>query len=160
MADNLTMRHRPRLAVTFTIALLILSTIVFAVAFSATSLSESALSPAIDAQSYATEVAAALADALASEGETLIEVFQCSICHVMGEGRVAPSFTGMADRAEARRQPLSAAQYLYESIVSPGAYLVEGYANAMPGNFADRLTQTEIGHIIAYLLSISGGVSD
>jgi len=159
VADSGSTGQHPRIAVSFTLALLIVFTIVFAVAFVVTSTPESSTSSSIVAQSYATEVAAALSDASVSEGETLIEAFQCSICHVMGEGRVAPSFTGMADRAETRRQPLSAAQYLYESIVSPSAFLAEGYANAMPANFGDRLTQAEIGHIIAYLLSISGSVS-
>ena len=141
------------MAVTLSVALLIIVTIVFAVAFVASSTPESTNSPAIDAQSYATDVAAALAGASASVGEALIEAFQCSVCHVSGEGRVAPSFAGIATPAATRRRPLSPAQYLYESIVSPGAYLVEGYANSMPANFADRLTLAQIGHIIAYLLS-------
>jgi len=86
-------------------------------------------------------------------GEALLETYQCSICHIQGAGRVAPSFVGIGERAARRRPPLSAAQYLYESIVSPGAYLVDGFTNAMPANFARRLTKAEIGHIIAYLLS-------
>lgn len=147
------MRLSQRTAFAFTVALLIIVTVVFAGAFVASSTSKSTNSPAIDAQSYATDVAAALAGASVKEGEALIEAFQCSACHVSGEGRVAPSFTGIAAAAATRRRPLSTAQYLYESIVSPGAYLVDGYANSMPANFADRLTQAEIGHIIAYLLS-------
>jgi len=141
------------MAVTLAIALLIIVTIVFAVAFVATSTPESTSSPAIDAQSYATEVAAALEGSSASEGEALIEALHCSACHVSGEGRVAPLFIGLDERAATRRPPLSPAQYLYESIVLPGAYLADGYANSMPANFADRLTQAEIGHIIAFLLS-------
>ena len=76
----------------------------------------------------------------------------------VGGGPRRASFVGVADRAATRRPPLTAAQYLYESIISPGAYLVEGYANAMPANFAGRLTQAEIGRIIAYLLSTPGGI--
>ncbi len=144
--------------VALTAALLIIVGIVFAVAFVATSTPEATTSSSIDPQSYATEVAAVLIGASVSEGEALIEANKCGVCHVSGEGRVAPSFVGVADRAVTRRPPLTAAQYLYESIISPGAYLVEGYANAMPANFADRLTQAEIGHIIAYLLSTPGGI--
>ena len=151
MADHLSTRQSARLAVKSAIALLILVTIVFAVAFVATSLPESAPTPAINAQTYATEVANALDGASESEGEALIETLQCSICHVSGADRVAPSFTGIGEKAAARRPPLSAAQYLYESIVAPGSYLVEGYANAMPANYTDRLTQAEIGHLIAHL---------
>ena len=160
MADKASTRPGPRPAVTLAIALLILVAIVFAVAFAATSLYESAPSPVVDAGSYATEVAAALAGASASEGAALVEAFQCSACHILGDGRVAPRFPGLADRAAARRPPLSAAQYLYESIVLPGVYLVAGYADAMPANFADRLSQAQIGHIIAYLLSSTGGAND
>ncbi len=143
------------MVVMLAVALLITVTIVFAVAFIATSAPESTTSLAINAQSFATEVAAALNGASVSEGKALIEAFQCSICHVTGADRVAPTFVGITGRASTRRPPLTAAQYLYESIVSPGAFLVEGYANAMPGNFADRLTPAEIGHIIAYLFSTS-----
>ena len=143
------------MVVMLAVALLIIVTIVFAVAFIATSAPESTTSLAINAQSFAAEVAAALNGASVSEGKALIEAVQCSICHVTGADRVAPTFVGIAGRAERRRPPLTAAQYIYESIISPGAFLVEGYANAMPGNFADRLTPAEIGHIIAYLFSTS-----
>ena len=147
------MRHGQRIAFAFTSALLIIVSSVFGVAFVASSRPEAPASPIIDAQSYAADVAAALAGASAAEGAALIEAFQCSACHIAGADRVAPTFAGIAALAATRRPPLSAAQYLYESIVTPSAVLVEGYANAMPANFADRLTQAEIGHIIAYLLA-------
>ena len=134
-------------------ALLVLVTLAFAAAFAAASLPDSAPRSAITALSYATEVAGALDGASAAEGKLLIETFQCSICHISGAGRVAPSISGIAEQARTRRPPLSAAQYLYESIVSPGAFLVGDYANAMPANFAERLTESQTGHIIAYLLS-------
>lgn len=159
MAGNMSTRQGPRLAVAMAIALLVLVTIVFAAAFAAASLPATAPTPANNAQTAATDVAAALEGASATEGERLIESFQCSICHLRGEGRVAPSFSGIAERAATRRPPMSAAQYLHESIVSPGAYLVAGYANAMPANFSRRLTQAQIGHIISFLLSTPAGES-
>ncbi len=103
----------------------------------------------------ATHVALALQDASATRGGALIVEYACSVCHIAGGGRVAPPFAGLADRAASRRPHLSAGQYLFESIVQPGDYLVAGYANAMPGNYAKRLSQAEIGHIIAYLLTLS-----
>ena len=103
----------------------------------------------------ATHVALALQDASATRGEALIVEYACSVCHIAGGDRVAPPFAGIADRAASRRPHLSADQYLFESIVQPGDYLVAGYANAMPGNFANRLSQADIGHIIAYLLTLS-----
>ena len=157
MADAGSTRQSPQMEVALTAALLIIVGIVFAVAFVATSTPDATTSSSIDTQSYATEAAAVLVGASASEGEALIEANQCGACHVSGAGRVAPTFVGVADRALTRQPPMTAVQYLYESIVAPGAYLVEGYANAMPANFAGRLTQAEIGHIIAYLLSTPGG---
>lgn len=153
MAGSASGRLGPRLALALAVALLLLVAVAFALAFAAASLPESAPTPAADIPSVATEAAAALDGASARAGEALIESYQCSICHIAGAGRVAPSFTGIGERAAERRPQMSAAQYLYESIVWPGAYLVDGFANAMPANFARRMTRAEIGHIIAYLLS-------
>ena len=122
------------------------------------SISSPAPSPreADDPSAYEAQVALALRDASASKGEELVETFACNICHVKAGGHVAPEFAGIAERAGKRRAPLPAADYLYESIVNPGAFLADGYSNSMPANFAARLTAQDIGHIIAYLLSLSG----
>lgn len=153
MAGSASSQQGPRLALALAVALLLLVAAAFAFAFTAASLPESAPMLAADIPSAATEAAAALDAASSLAGEALIESYQCSICHIQGAGRVAPSFIGIGERAAKRRPQMTAAQYLYESIVSPGVYLVDGYANAMPANFARRLTQAEIAHIIAYLLS-------
>ena len=112
--------------------------------------------PATDlpAREYATLDARALEFASAQRGAKLIVEYACSACHVAGEGRVAPLFAGIAGRAAGRRTGLSASEYLRESIVSPGAHLVEGYANAMPGNFGERLSGAEVADIVAYLLTL------
>lgn len=153
MAETVSGAQPAKMALAITVALLILFTLVFLGAFVATNVASSTRSPAVVAQQYAPEVAIALGSASAAEGEVLIEAFQCSICHILGDKRVAPRFEGIAERAGNRRAHLGAPQYLFESIVHPGAYLVEGYANAMPGNYADRLSKEEIGHIIVYLLT-------
>ena len=113
--------------------------------------------PATDspAREYATLDARALETASAQRGAELIVEYACSACHVAGEGRVAPLFAGIAGRASSRRSNLSASEYLRESIVSPGAYLVEGYANAMPGNYGERLSDAQIADIVAFLLTLS-----
>ena len=153
MAETCSGAQPNKMALAITVALLILVTLVFLGAFVATNRASITPSPAAVAQEFAPDISIALGSASAAEGEELIEAFQCSICHILGDKRVAPRFTGIAERAEARRPPLSAQQYLYESIVHPGAFLVEGYTNAMPGNYADRLSNEEIGHIIAFLLT-------
>ncbi len=153
MAESDSNAQGPRLAVFITIALLFLITALFAAAIVAANAAGSLRPQSVDAEAYATEVAAAIEGASAAEGEALIEAFQCGVCHVLGNERVAPRFEGIAIRAGERRAPLPSPEYLYESIVSPGAYLVEGYANAMPANFAERMSPEQVGQIIAYLLT-------
>jgi len=69
---------------------------------------------------------------------------------------------GIGDRAASRigqadytGQAATAEQYLLESIVSPGAHVVEGYAaGIMPANYGARITPQEAADMIAYLLSL------
>jgi mono/diheme cytochrome c family protein len=44
-------------------------------------------------------------------------------------------------------------QYLVESIVNPGHYIVPGYSNAMPADFGQRLDIQMLADIIAYIKS-------
>jgi hypothetical protein len=49
----------------------------------------------------------------------------------------------------------TAEDYLYESILDPNKFLVEGYnPGAMQQNFASVLTSEEITHVLAYLLTL------
>ena len=141
-------------AVVIAAGMLLVVSIALVIAF--ISVSSPAPSPgdADEPSAYGTQVALALDDASATIGEELIETYACSVCHIKAGGRVAPEFAGIAERAANRRPTLSAAEYVYESIVNPGAYLVDGYSNSMPANFAARLTPQEIEHIIAYLLTL------
>jgi cytochrome c len=111
----------------------------------------------VDGDSYADEVAAALNGADAAIGKKLISETDCAACHLTGQGRAAPLFVGLASAAEKRRPPLSAEQYLYEAIVLPAAHLVDGYANAMPNDYHQRLSSQDIGHMIVYLLTLTDG---
>lgn len=47
----------------------------------------------------------------------------------------------------------TAEQYIVESIVNPGAYLVPGYGNAMPADFGQRIDIQMLADIIAYIKS-------
>ena len=113
----------------------------------------------ITAQTYAEEVAAALTDADSDIGGDLVYELECNLCHLRGDGSQSPLFFDLADVASERRPPLSAEQYLYEAILYPAVHLVEGYSNSMPSNYQDRLSQQEVGHIIAYLLGFTEGVT-
>jgi cytochrome c551/c552 len=108
----------------------------------------------VSENSYREQVTALLADADPVRGEALLTTYGCVACHREGvEDGVAPSFVGIADRAAERRPPLPASAYLYQSISNPSAYMVEGYANLMPQNFEERMSDEEMGDIIAFLLS-------
>lgn len=105
-------------------------------------------------ESYETRVSELLANADPVRGETLLTTYTCVACHRLGaENGVAPSFVGLAERAAERRPPLSAAAYIYQSIVEPATYLVDGYGAAMPQNFEARMSDEDLGDIIAYLLT-------
>ncbi|MCS7072260.1 MAG: cytochrome c [Anaerolinea sp.] len=96
-----------------------------------------------------------------ANGETLTVTYGCAACHVTGVAHgLAPAFTGVADVAAMRNPPLSAAEYLYQSIVHPTAYLVEGYANSMPQDFASRMSEQDLADVLAYLLEQRTDVSE
>jgi mono/diheme cytochrome c family protein len=85
----------------------------------------------------------------------------CETCHKIGEkGMRAPDLGGVGSRAATRKPGTPAKQYLLESLVSPGAYLVEGYPNIMPQ--VDRppitLNRSEVWAMVAYLQSLGGTV--
>lgn len=108
----------------------------------------------LSAETYANRVAALLADASPERGAQLVEQHLCTACHREGAvSNIAPAFVGVGERAATRRPPLSAPAYIYESITNPLAYIVEGFSPVMPQDFPARLSDQELGDIIAYLLT-------
>jgi mono/diheme cytochrome c family protein len=83
----------------------------------------------------------------AGNGETLFNANGCSGCHSTGEAAlVGPGLGGISDRVDA--------DYIQESIVDPGAVVVDGFANIMPSGFGDSLYESEITDIVAYLSTL------
>ena len=146
----------PRWPVYLVLVLLVLVTIVFVVMFTAASVQDDASSAdSSPSENYAERAAALLDGADPTRGEQLISQFDCAACHVLAAGAsIAPPFEGVAVRAAERRPGLSAEEYIYESIVHPTAYVVEDYAGSMPQNYAQRLTDAQLGDIMAYLLTL------
>jgi cytochrome c2 len=105
-----------------------------------------------------------LASADWSNGKQLFNTFQpaagiaCATCHRVDtdERLVGPGLLNVGIRAQARVAGLSAVEYLHQSIVSPSAYVVEGYADLMPKNWAQVFSENQITDLIAYLLSLEG----
>lgn len=105
------------------------------------------------AQSYRGRVDALLAMAQPENAETVISKYSCNACHREGQGVIAPLFDGLAARAADRRPPMPADAYIYEAIVFPGAFVVEGYNDLMPPDFGTRMTDQELADVLAYLLT-------
>ncbi|MFQ5847026.1 MAG: c-type cytochrome [Candidatus Methylomirabilales bacterium] len=103
---------------------------------------------------------------------------KCYTCHAVGSRGNAirapnqgdPGPLGLAigaraverakERTTATGKPYSATDYLVESLLEPGAYVVEGYKNEMPNPLRPpiRLTPDAIRAVIAYLQSLGGTV--
>ncbi len=85
----------------------------------------------------------------------------CEICHRIGQpGTRAPDLAGIGARAAKRKPGTSAKAYIIESLLDPGAYVVEGYPNIMPK--VDRppigLNRSELWALVAFLESQGGTV--
>ncbi len=141
------------LPVYLVIGFLIVFAVIFIYAF--TSLQPTETTPApITADSYQDRVVSLLANAHPDDAEAAVEKYGCIACHRVGAANgVAPSWVGIAERAATRNPPLTAAAYIYQSITDPGAYVVDGYPDVMPKDFATRISDQELGDIIAYLLT-------
>ena len=93
----------------------------------------------------------------AASGESLYDVkFGCTSCH--RNAASAPDTIGTWTRvttmrlAEAQFAGYTAERYVVESIVQPGAYVVDGYSSGvMPANFGSEMTDQQLADIVAYL---------
>ncbi|MBI1894306.1 MAG: c-type cytochrome [Candidatus Rokubacteria bacterium] len=103
---------------------------------------------------------------------------KCSTCHAVGsrgasirgpnQGESGPLGMPIGARAEERAReraratgkPFTASDYLVESLVDPGAFVVQGYKNEMPNPMRPpiRLTLEEVKAVVLYLQSLGGNV--
>jgi putative heme-binding domain-containing protein len=103
---------------------------------------------------------------------------KCSTCHAVGsrggairgpnQGEAGPlglpigirAAERARERAQATGKPYTATDYLVESLVDPGAYVVQGFKNEMPDPLRPpiRLSADEVRAVIAYLQSLGGRV--
>jgi mono/diheme cytochrome c family protein len=85
----------------------------------------------------------------------------CEICHRIGQkGTRAPDLGGVGARAGKTKPGMSAKPYIIESLLNPGAHVVEGYPNIMPA--VDKppiaLNRSEVWALAAFLESLGGSV--
>lgn len=155
MSDSSKTLRRPRPKAALAVVALVLIAFVLLIAYVLVENSSGGPSETLSEDSYAAELALAMEGADADIGAGLINEYECYTCHVLGDGSQSPLFDGIGKFASERRPPLSATQYLYEATVYPGAFIVEGYSDSMPNNYDERLSEQEVGHIIAYLLTLT-----
>jgi len=84
----------------------------------------------------------------------------CSGCHAGGAAAPATEEQWRLVNEERLAEPqfadYTAEQYIVESIVNPGAYVVDGYAaGAMPATFGNQMSVQDIADVIAYVRSYS-----
>ena len=98
--------------------------------------------------------------AQAKTGEQIFTAAGCAGCHTFGpagsNGTIGPSLDELKTQAGNIEPGKSAEEYVRESIEDPGAFLVQGYPNAMPP-FKGRLTDAQIQALVDYLLQTGGG---
>src|SRR5204862_3893982 len=85
----------------------------------------------------------------------------CEICHRIGQkGTRAPDLAGVGSRAAKTKPGMSAKAYIIESLLTPTAYIVEGYPPIMPA--VDKppigLNRSELWALTAFLESLGGTV--
>ncbi len=102
--------------------------------------------------------AAAADDEVSAEmGERLIVQQGCQACHSLdGSPGVGPTFTGLYESEVTfvdGTSTIADEEYLYESIVDPGARITEGYDNVMPP-YA-HLSESEIQSLVEFIKSLA-----
>jgi cytochrome c oxidase subunit 2 len=93
-------------------------------------------------------------------GQQYAQQYGCLACHsVDGSTLVGPSWKGVYGSQETLTDGSTITvndDYLHESIVNPGAKIVQGFPpGVMPANFADQLSEDQILDIIAFIKSLS-----
>lgn len=145
---------RSRLPIIISVTLLLLISALFVYEFVVASVVKpDDEATVLTASTYVERVTPLLASGDPVRGEQLVtHTYECHVCHVAQAGQIAPGYEGLGERAATQHPPLTAAAYLYEAIVYPTAYVVEGYSAAMPANYANRLSDQDLGDVLAYLL--------
>jgi hypothetical protein len=85
--------------------------------------------------------------------------YSCASCHLVNSENtlIGPGLLNISVHGAGHVEGLSAAEYIYESIVDPGAYVVPNFPdNLMPRNWHEVYNDEQIYAIVAYLLTLNG----
>ena len=82
----------------------------------------------------------------------------CCTCHQTVSDQVSfslgPNLAGVGRRAGMRVERLTAEEYLRQSMLKPGRYIVPGYRNMMYPDYDVYFTEQDVHDLIAYLLTL------
>jgi mono/diheme cytochrome c family protein len=98
---------------------------------------------------------------LVAAGEKIFrEKGQCTTCHGIGRAGRGPDLAGVGARAGTRKPGTKASAYLVESLLTPSAYVVEGFPNIMPNVSKPPigLNRSELWAVASFLESLGGTV--
>jgi cytochrome c oxidase subunit 2 len=94
----------------------------------------------------------------AEGGQQLVQQYGCTGCHSLdGSALVGPTFQGLFGARIAFEDGTAAIAdeaYIQNSILNPGDQIVQGFANVMPGNYGEQITEEEIAAIVAFIQSL------
>jgi mono/diheme cytochrome c family protein len=97
--------------------------------------------------------------AQAKTGDQIFTAAGCAGCHTFGPakstGTIGPDLNELKTEAAKMEKGKSAEAYIRESLEDPGAFVVEGYPNAMPA-FKGKLTDAQIKALVDFLLQKGG----
>jgi mono/diheme cytochrome c family protein len=100
-------------------------------------------------------------DQLVAAGDKIFhEKGQCTTCHGIGRAGRGPDLAGVGARAGTRKPGMKPAAYLVESLLTPSAYVVEGFPNIMPNVSKPPigLNRSELWAVVSFLQSQGGTV--
>lgn len=81
----------------------------------------------------------------------------CITCHSLEEGvtLIGPSLAGIGSRAGSTVEGQTVDEYLRDAIIKPDDHVVDGFvAGVMPEQIAKELSDDELNHIVAYLMTL------
>jgi len=91
-----------------------------------------------------------------ARGRQVYRQLGCPSCHepnLLGQ-RIGPPLDHIGTVAATRRPGLSAQEYIRQSVLDPGAYVVPGYQDSMPRDLGRDLSPTDLDALVAYLSSL------
>ena len=99
---------------------------------------------------------ATVADPVAAGRHLFVSAFPgCSGCHTFAaagaSGTLGPDLAARL-RPDAESAGKQLKPFVYQSIISPNAYIAEGYPRGvMPQDFGDKLTNEQLAELIAFI---------